>query len=99
MALTENGIGVADGVRGVTVQHLPASGDSPGGERIDGFCPRNSSRPDLYPHAPQQRGISGPGAGRLDEVTATPAPEPPPAIQALPPKAFPLAPLALAVQP
>jgi hypothetical protein len=54
----------------------------------DGFCPRNSARPDLYPHAPQRQGASGVLAGRLDEVAAAgaqPAPgEPAPAVQLAP---------------
>jgi len=56
----------------------------------DGFCPRNSGRPDLYPHALPK--ASGAAAGRLDEVTESGAqPKPQPAVQAPPAAAAPQA--------
>ena len=93
MSLTESGHAVRAGVNGVTVEHHPpADGPdrAPGvpDVHVDGFNPRNSARPDLYPHAPQAQGASDsravqaaaaasvpPVAGRLDEVTAPDAAE------------------------
>jgi hypothetical protein len=91
LSLTENGLGVADGVRGVTsAEPGPANGNdrAPGlaDVHVDGVCPRTSGRPDLYPHAPMHyRGPQKPAAGRLDEVTAEPAPEPEAAPETAPP--------------
>lgn len=87
MSLTENGHGVAGYLRGVTNEHPeppPGLDRAPGppAEHVDGFAPRNSARPDLYPHAPQEQGASdhralapSGSAGRLDEVTAPGAAE------------------------
>jgi hypothetical protein len=97
MGLTEDGLGVPVVARGTTTLHEPPSGDRMAGVldlREDGFVPRNSGRPDLYPHAPMH--FRGPAAavpvtGRLDEVTApqsdAPAEEEPPAMQLAPPRA------------
>jgi len=90
MSLTENGLGVADSVRGIAFEHRIATGDRTTGIpdlHEDGFCLRNSCRPDLYPYAPQVQGASHALAlrpaevpahavtGRLDEVTADAAAE------------------------
>lgn len=85
MSITENGLAVPLGVRGNTFEHLAPEDGPDGPDRaagvpdvhVDGFVPRNSGRPDLYPHAPMHyRGPQQPATGRLDEVTAEPAPAP-----------------------
>jgi hypothetical protein len=103
--LTEHGLGVADGVRGKTFEHLPPTdgldrADGIPDVHVDGFVPRNSGRPDLYPGIPHHfRGPQQPAIGRLDEVTApehAPAPEVPVGIQ-IPLTAQPLGPATAAV--
>jgi hypothetical protein len=107
MPLTEDGLGVADGIRGTTTLHEPhAPGlDHPDAAPAvveDGFVPRNSGRPDLYPHAPMHfRGpvTAAPATGRLDVVTAPESDKPaeaPPAMQLAPPRAAQPAPVAAA---
>jgi len=64
----------------------PTKGDDTMELLEDGFCARNSGRPDLFPHA--MRSDPGWSVGRIDEVTALPAsdaqPEPlPSAVPAL----------------
>jgi hypothetical protein len=92
LSLTESGLGVADGVRGKTFEHLPpAQGLEAAAPPLteDGFNPRNSGRPDLYPGIPHhfRSGPQQPALGRLDEVTAPEpelAPEAPAGIQVPP---------------
>lgn len=90
MSLTQDGLGVADGIRGNTFEHSPGEDSADGAAiqdvHVDGFAPRNSGRPDLYPDAPMhyRSAPQQPATGRLDEVTAPepePAPEAPVGIQ------------------
>lgn len=51
----------------------------------DGFCVRNSGRPDIYAHGPGHiSGPATPATGHLDEVLTAPAPARP-AVPAAPP--------------
>lgn len=73
MALTENGNGVRTADRGRMVLDQPPA-PAPGSETAahlieDGFCVRNSGRPDIYEHGPgpfsgpattwRRRGVGG----------------------------------------
>lgn len=102
MTLIENGLGVPDGARGNANHYEPTGDKMPGVPDVveDGFCPRNSGRGDLYPHAPQHyRGpvTAGPAVGRLDEALAPESAKPkdePPAVQFAPPRPAPAVPAA-----
>lgn len=105
MPRTEDGLAVPAGARGVTTPGDDAAvgRENPNAQpplTEDGFVPRNSGRPDLYPHAPMHyRGPQKPATGRLDEVTAAPAPEPEAAPAAPPGLQVPRSPLPPALKP
>lgn len=85
MALTEDGLGVADGIRGTTTLHEPPSADKTAGipdVHEDGFLLRSRAGAPQHPAAVV--------TGRLDEVTAPEGDEPkedPPAMQLAAPRA------------